>query len=140
MKQQLYASVYSSQGTMEQLLISRTIQLLNSEEELTSVQQVRDEKEKLEAEVKILSGMKWEVDQLRTKESKDKSIIRATRSIYPYFTIVENKKELEILQDEISSSQNENKKLEAEVKLLSGMKLEVSQLKTKESKDILSII
>ena len=84
MKQQLYASFYSSHGTMEQLLISRTIQLLNSEEELASVQQVRDEKEKLEAEVKVLSGMKWEVDQLRTRESKDKSIIRATRSIYPY--------------------------------------------------------
>ena len=78
MKQQLYASVYNSQGTMEQLLISRTIQLLNSEEELASVQQVRDEKEKLEAEVKVLSGMKWEVDHLRTRESKDKSIINVS--------------------------------------------------------------
>ena len=77
MKQQLYTSVYNSQGTMEQLLISKTIQLLNSEEELASVQQVRDEKEKLEDKVKVLSGMKWEVDQLRTKESKDKSIINS---------------------------------------------------------------
>ena len=48
MKQQLYASVYSSQGTMEQLLISRTIQLLNSEEELASVQQLEDENEKMD--------------------------------------------------------------------------------------------
>ena len=75
MKQQLYASVYSSQGTMEQLLISRTIQLLNSEEELASVQQLKEKNEKLEAEMKVLSGMKWEVDQLRTRESKNISII-----------------------------------------------------------------
>ena len=73
MKDQLYASVYSSQGTIEQLLISRTIQLLNSEEELASVQQLKEKNEKLEAEMKASSEMmKWEVADPR--ESKDMNI------------------------------------------------------------------
>ena len=82
MKQQLYASVYSSQGTMEQLLISRTIQLLNSEEELANVQQLQNEKEKLVAELKVLSGMKWEVSRLRTKESKAKIFLYSYTLLY----------------------------------------------------------
>ena len=79
MKQQLYASVYSSQGTMEQVLISRTIQLLNSEEELASVQQLKDENEKLEAEMK---RMKLEVSQLKAKEGKDNIIIAAFITLF----------------------------------------------------------
>ena len=82
MKQQLYASVYSSQGTMEQLLISRTIQLLNSEEELANVQQLQNEKEKLVTELKVLSGMKWEVSRLRTKESKVKIFLYSYTLLY----------------------------------------------------------
>ena len=52
---------------MEQLLISRTIQLLNSEVEPANIQQLKDEKEKLEAEVKV---MNLEVSHLKTRESK----------------------------------------------------------------------
>ena len=40
LKQQLYSSVYTSQGTMEQLLVSQSVQLLNSEEEVTSLKKV----------------------------------------------------------------------------------------------------
>ena len=67
MKQQLYASVYSSQGTMEQLLISRTIQLLNSEEELVSVQQLQNE---MEAEVKKISVQGGQILENQTKLQK----------------------------------------------------------------------
>ena len=134
MKQQLYASVYSSQGTMEQLLISRTIQLLNSEEDLASVQQLKEKNEKLETEMKVSSGMKWEVDQLRTRESKNISILN---SILMLIVIVENVKEIEMLREKISKSENESKKLEAE---LSGMKWEVDQLRKRESKDYIHLL
>ena len=152
MKQQLYASVYSNQGTMEQLLISRTIQLLNSEEELASVQQVRDEKEKLEAEVKVLSGMKWEVSQLRTRQSKVKGIINSIL----FYTVVENVKEIEMLQEKISvqgmeilekeGQQKQSKFLEtrememkAELKKIDGLLYSLLQQKDTELQEVIQL-
>ena len=40
LKQQLYSSVYSSQCTLEQLLVSQSVQLLNREEEVASLKKV----------------------------------------------------------------------------------------------------
>ena len=42
LKQKLYSSVYTSQGTMEQLLVSRGVQLLNSQKELANLQVLRN--------------------------------------------------------------------------------------------------
>ena len=141
MKQQLYASVYSSQGTMEQLLISRTIQLLNSEEELTSVQQLRaDEKEKLEAKIKVSSGMKWEVDRLRTRDSKDKSI---TNSILMLIITVENIKEIEILQERILEkekiTEEKEKERKAELQKIDGLLYSLLQEKDTELQEVIQM-
>ena len=40
LKQQLYLSVYTSQRTMEQLLVSQSVQLLNMEEGVASLKKV----------------------------------------------------------------------------------------------------
>ena len=70
LKQQLYSSVYSSQGTMEQLLVSQSVQLLNREEEVASMECLKDEKERLETKVKVLSGKDWEIAYWKARESK----------------------------------------------------------------------
>ena len=70
LKQQLYSSVYLSQGTMEQLLVSQSVQLLNSEEEVASMERLKDKKETLETKVKVLSGKNQEIAYLKARESK----------------------------------------------------------------------
>ena len=69
LKQQLYSSVYTNQGTMEQLLVSQSVQLLNSEEEVASMECL---KERLETKEKLLSGKDQEISHLRARESKYK--------------------------------------------------------------------
>uniref|UniRef100_A0A1X7TQ78 CARD domain-containing protein n=1 Tax=Amphimedon queenslandica TaxID=400682 RepID=A0A1X7TQ78_AMPQE len=127
MNQQLYASVYSSQGTTEQLLISRTIQLLNSEEELASIQQLKEKNEKLEAEMKVLSGMKWEVDQLRTREMEKIEMLQEKISVQG----------MEILKKESQQKQLqkflEEKELERKTELQKIDKLFYSSLQEKDT-------
>ena len=75
LKQRLYSSVYTNQGTMEQLLVAQSVQLLNREEEVASMECLKDEKERLEAKVKVLSGKAWEIAYWKAKESKYKNSI-----------------------------------------------------------------
>ncbi|XP_011408461.2 PREDICTED: uncharacterized protein LOC105315485, partial [Amphimedon queenslandica] len=127
MKQQLYASVYSSQGTMEQLLISRTIQLLNSEEELASIQQLKEKNEKLEAEMKVLSGMKWEVDQLRTREIEKVEMLQEKISVQG-MKILEKESQQKQLQKFL-----EEKELEKKAELQKIDELLYSSLQEKDT-------
>ena len=55
---------------MEQLLVSQSVQLLNSEEEVASMKYLKDEKETPETKVKVSSGKDWEITCLRERESK----------------------------------------------------------------------
>ena len=55
---------------MEQLLVSQSVQLLNSEEEVASMKYLNDEKETPEIKVKVSSGKDWEITYLRERESK----------------------------------------------------------------------
>ena len=57
---------------MEQLLVSQSVQLLNSEEEVASMECLKEEKEKLETKVKILSGKDQEITYLKAKKCKYK--------------------------------------------------------------------
>ncbi|XP_019858280.1 PREDICTED: uncharacterized protein LOC109586524 [Amphimedon queenslandica] len=138
MKQQLYASVYSSQGTMEQLLISRTIQLLNSEEELASVQQLKEKNEKLEAKVKVSSGMKWEVDQLRTREKENVEELKMLQEKISMqgVEILEKKDQQKQLQ---KSLEEKEKEMKAELQKIDGLFYSFLQEKDTELQEVIQM-